>query len=101
MFLCHQIVTMKRTSSIILAIVLSTGLIAQPQQDKKVIDKLCGCFQVDFRYAETFSPNPDYKHHDREETGGTAELALPIEVSDKKIVIQHLLVVGQNTVIKH
>lgn len=80
---------------------LTTLLTAQPQQDKKIIDKLCGCFQVDFRYAETFSPTPDYKYHDREETGGTAELALPIEVSDRKIVIQHLLIVGQNTVVKH
>ena len=41
-------------------------------------------FRSDFNYAETFSPDPDYKYHDREEIGGTAELALPIEVTDKK-----------------
>ena len=75
---------------------------AKSQADgKAIIEKLCGCFQVDFRYAETFSPDPDYKYHNREETGGTAELALPIEVSDKKLVIQHLLVVGEKTVVKH
>jgi hypothetical protein len=74
---------------------------AQPAEEKKLIQKLCGCFQVDFRYAETFSPNPAYKYHDREETGGTAELALPIEESDKKIVIQHLLIAGPQTVVKH
>jgi hypothetical protein len=74
---------------------------AQSIQDKKIIDKLCGCFEVDFKYAETFSPDPAYKFHDREETGGTAELALPVEISDKKIVIQHLLVVGSKTVVKH
>ena len=91
---------MKRITATIIGIAISVGIIAQ-QQDKKIIDKLCGCFEVDFRYAETFSPNPDYKYHDRDETGGTAELALPIEVSDKKIVIQHLLIVGQNTVVKH
>ena len=92
---------MKRIAIMFTITATSLGLTAQQEQGKKIIDKLCGCFQVDFRYAETFSPNPDYKYHDREETGGTAELALPIEVTDKKIVIQHLLVVGQNTVVKH
>jgi uncharacterized protein (DUF2461 family) len=73
---------------------------AQPE-GRAIVEKLCGCFQVDFKYAETFSSQPDYKYHDREETGGTAELALPIEVSDKKIVIQHLLIVGEKMVVKH
>lgn len=97
---------MKRRALIFTITAISLGLTAQQPNKKElsgkqVIDKLCGCFLVDFRYAETFSPDPDYKYHDREETGGTAELALPIEISDKKIVIQHLLVVGQNTVVKH
>lgn len=81
--------------------VISMAATAQAPHDKKIIGKLCGCFEVDFKYAETFSPDPDYKYHEREETGGTAELALPIEVSDNKIVIQHLLVVGQSAVVKH
>ena len=92
---------MKRVIGFAIATVLSLSLNGQAQQDKKIIDKLCGCFEVDFKYAETFSPNPDYKYHEREETGGTAELALPIEVSDKKIVIQHLLIVGPTAVVKH
>ncbi|MGQ0740330.1 MAG: DUF6607 family protein [Bacteroidota bacterium] len=91
---------MKRIAGLAALLILVTGVNAQ-QDGKKIIDKLCGCFEVDFKYAETFSPDPDYKYHNREETGGTAELALPIEVSDKKIVIQHLLVVGANTVVKH
>ncbi len=68
---------------------------------RQVIEKLCGCFEVNFKYAETFSSNPDYKYHDREETGGTAELALPIEITDKKMVIQHLLIVSPTVVVKH
>lgn len=78
----------------------SNGHSQQPP-GRKIIDKLCGCFAVDFKYAETFAPSADYKFHDREEIGGTAELALPIEISDKKIVIQHLLVVAPKTVVKH
>lgn len=80
---------------------LLTGSAKSQADGKGIVEKLCGCFQVDFRYAETFSPDPDYKYHNREETGGTAELALPIEISDKKIVIQHLLVVGEKMVVKH
>lgn len=80
---------------------LGTCLLSAQESDQKIIDKLCGCFQVDFRYAETFSPDPDYRFHDREETGGTAELALPIEWSERKIVIQHLLIVGPATIVKH
>jgi hypothetical protein len=92
---------MKRVISFAMAAAVCLAVKGQAQQDKKIIDKLCGCFEVDFKYAETFSPNPDYKYHDREETGGTAELALPIEVSDKKIVIQHLLIVSPTMVVKH
>jgi hypothetical protein len=84
---------------LILAAIKSVSLHAQ--SDKAVINNLCGCFEVNFKYAETFSPQPGYKYHEREETGGTAELALPIEVSDKKIVIQHLLVVSPTTIVKH
>jgi hypothetical protein len=82
-------------------IILMTSLNALAQNGKQVVDKLCGCFEVDFKYAETFSPDPNYKFHERDETGGTAELALPIEVTDKKVVIQHLLIVGPSAVVKH
>ena len=92
---------MKKITGLLAAFAIITASNAQPAPDKTAVNKLCGCFQVDFKYAETFSPDPGYKYHDREETGGTAELALPIEISDKKIVIQHLLVVGANTVVKH
>lgn len=92
---------MKRIMGSVLVLAMSLSAHAQNVNDKKAIDKLCGCFEVNFKYAETFSPDPNYKYHEREETGGTAELALPIEVSDKKIVIQHLLIVGTNTVVKH
>lgn len=90
---------MKKIISAFAAVAISMSVNAQTGQH--IINKLCGCFEVDFKYAETFSPDPNYKYHEREETGGTAELALPIEVSDKKIVIQHLLVVSPTMVVKH
>lgn len=92
---------MKKIVGLAAVVALSISVNAQPAQDKKNIDKLCGCFEVSFKYAETFSPDPDYKFHEREEIGGTAELALPIEVTDKKIVIQHLLIVNPKVIVKH
>ena len=92
---------MKKPISVIIVLIFSLSTYAQAPQDRKIIDKLCGCFEVSFKYAETFAPSGDYKFHDREEIGGTAELALPIEVSDKKIVIQHLLIVSPTVVVKH
>lgn len=91
---------MIRTVIFGLSILVMTSLQAQVN-DRKQIDKLCGCFEVDFKYAETFSPDPNYKFHDREEIGGVAELALPIEISDRKVVIQHLLVVSPTVIVKH
>jgi len=73
---------------------------AQLKEGKKNIEKLCGCFDVDFKYAETFSPDNNYKFHERENLHGT-ELVLPVETSDKKIVLQHLLVINDSTIIKH
>lgn len=74
---------------------------AQQPKDRPNIEKLCGCYNVEFKYVETFSPDPAYQYHKREEITGGTELILPIEVSDKKIVLQHLLVVSDNVVVKH
>jgi len=74
---------------------------AQQGPGKKDIEKLCGCFGVDFKYAETFSPDKNYKYHDRDLTSSGIELAIPIENTDKKIVIQHLLIVSDEMIVKH
>lgn len=73
---------------------------AQQKEGMNHIEKMCGCFSVNFKYAETFSPDLDYKFHDREEMNAV-ELALPIEKTDNKIVIQHLLVINDTMIIKH
>lgn len=85
----------------LLAISFSFSVIAQTAAEKDAIKNLCGCFEVEFKYAETFSPDPTYKFHDREEISGGTELSLPIEITDKKIVIQHLLVITDSIIVKH
>jgi hypothetical protein len=74
---------------------------AQVAKDRPNIEKLCGCYNVEFKYAETFSPDPKYKYHDRDEISGGTELILPVEITDRKIVLQHLLVISDSMIIKH
>ena len=75
--------------------------IATAQTPDKNINNLCGCFNVEFKYAETFSPDTSYKFHERETINGGLELVFPVEASDKKIVLQHLLVITDKVIIKH
>jgi hypothetical protein len=88
----------KLTGLAIIALVMNT---ASAQTPNKNINNLCGCFEVEFKYAETFSPDPNYKFHEREVINGGLELVIPIEVSNKKIVLQHLLVITDSMIIKH
>ncbi|MGC4037769.1 MAG: hypothetical protein QM764_17535 [Chitinophagaceae bacterium] len=92
---------MKAIICFLSAIVMVANINAQAIKDKQYVDKLCGCFEVEFKYAETFSPDKNYKFHDREEISGGTELTFPVEVSDKKIVMQHLLVITDSMIIKH
>tara|TARA_B110000014_G_scaffold139718_1_gene96858 strand:+ start:2009 stop:2929 length:921 start_codon:yes stop_codon:yes gene_type:complete len=70
------------------------------KQDKEAIKEMCGCMDIQFEYSETLSPNKEYKFYDNYKSGGT-ELAFVVEETPNKIVIQHLLVVGKDMVIKH
>ena len=92
---------MYKAIGLLTALGLSAAIQAQTVKDKANVEKLCGCFDVEFKYAETFSPDPDYKYHDREEISGGTELILPVEVTDKKIVMQHLLVITDDIIVKH
>lgn len=84
-----------------LAIATAASCVSYAQTPDNNINKLCGCFEVEFKYAETFSPNPDYKFHEREIINGGLEYVFPVEASDKKIVLQHLLVITDSMIIKH
>lgn len=89
----------KRITS--LAILVSAFGVATAQTPDKNINNLCGCFNVEFKYAETFAPDTTYKFHERENISGGLEYVFPVETSDKKIVLQHLLVITDKVIIKH
>jgi hypothetical protein len=88
---------------IFFAIAMVSSLIsfAQQQSGKKNIDALCGCFDVEFKYAETFSPDTAYKYHNRETISGGTEYIFPVVNTDKRLVLQHLLVVTDQIIVKH
>ena len=73
---------------------------SKAQQGKEHIEKLCGCFSVNFQYAETFSPIDSYKYYPREEMNAV-ELVLPIEEQPGKLALQHFLIINDSMVIKH
>ncbi|MGC4101584.1 DUF6607 family protein [Ferruginibacter sp.] len=91
---------MKKTFFVI-SLCISLASFGQQQAGKKNVESLCGCFDVEFKYAETFSPDPNYKYHDRETISGGTEYIFPVVNTDKRLVLQHLLVVTDSIIVKH
>lgn len=80
-----------------------TGIVAQETKKEKdiaAIMDMCGCYEVDFKYAETFAPDIAYEKA-YNYTAKALELAIPIVEKDNLISIQHLLVVNDTMIIKH
>lgn len=70
------------------------------KQDREAIKEMCGCFEVTFKYTETFAPEIDYeKHYDY--NASALEWAELIKDEKDELSIQHLLVINDTTVIKH
>ena len=95
---------MKKIESYVLLVFFFFGMLAQAQNkqemDRKAILDMCGCYDITFKYTETFAPEIDYEKK-LDYTAAALELALPILNEDDKISIQHLLVVNDTIVIKH
>jgi hypothetical protein len=70
------------------------------QQDRDAILSMLGCYKVSFNFAETFSPDTAYKIH-KPHTSWGIELVSLVEDNPTKIVLQHLLIVDDSTIIKH
>ncbi len=70
------------------------------QQDREAILAMVGCYKVSFDFAETFSPDTSYKYHDRYHSWGI-EYVFVVENSEKKILLQHLLIVNDTMIVKH
>ncbi|MEZ4810754.1 MAG: DUF6607 family protein [Allomuricauda sp.] len=93
---------MRKSITFLMLIMAGVAAIAQTKKelDRKAIKDMCGCFEVTFKYTETFAPEIDYEKK-LDYTAKALELALPIVDEENKISLQHLLVINDSTVIKH
>lgn len=74
--------------------------ISKIDQDRLAIKAMAGCFEVEFKYTETFAPEVDYeKAYDY--NASALEWAELVEDEKGKIVLQHLLVINDTMIIKH
>ena len=83
---------------------LTSESISKKEQDRQAIKAMAGTYFVDFRYAETFTENPDYKLKEPYRASGLEYIALDEETEDK-ISLLHLLIMenskGEKSIIKH
>jgi hypothetical protein len=98
---------MKKSVFVVLAMVFAFSVNAQEkkEKDQKAIKDMCGCYEVAFDFAETFSYSKDttYQASKVKHDKGLEWVQL-VEDKDNKIVMQHLLIVGKPTkphIIKH
>lgn len=90
---------MKLLIAISLILGSSLNSFAQNKEDIKSVQSLCGCFEVNFMYAETFATDTAYKFSKKYQARGL-EYVVAEESSPTKFVLQHLLV-AEDDVIKH
>ncbi len=88
-----------------LSLIFSLGINAQDakkKEDIKAIKSMCGCYEVEFNFAETFkyAKNDDYKASPTKYEKGLEWVEL-VEDTPNKIVMQHLLQVSDTMIIKH
>jgi hypothetical protein len=99
---------MKRVSIIFLFLgvaVFASFAQTQKEKDIQAIKSMIGCYEVSFKFAETFNyvEDPDYKPSPVYQTGATEWVQL-VEESDDKISLQHILVMAMEEdtfIIKH
>ena len=86
---------------IILLLVSPIIINAQKKQDIEAIKNMCGCFEIDFKFSETFQYSNDSNYSKSKNYNAKAlEYAKLIKDEKDHISIQHLLVMG-DYIIKH
>jgi hypothetical protein len=93
----------KKTILTCFILVLTTSLSAQKNKkdlDRRAIKEMCGCYEIEFRYSETFSPNVNYIKSKDYKTAALEWAELIVD-KNNEISIQHLLVINDSMVIKH
>lgn len=87
---------------LLLSLVSSAQDAAKKKEDIKAIKAMCGCYEVEFNFAETFKYSKDeaYKPSPTKYDYGLEWVEL-VEDQPNKIVMQHLLIVSDSMIVKH
>lgn len=98
-------ITKKTYLTAIMAITAIIGFSQETkkEQDIKAIKGMCGCYEVKFNFAETFQYSKDtvnYKPSKTKHDHGLEWVEL-VEDTPNKIMLQHLLIVSDDMIIKH
>ncbi len=89
------------TRFLLFCLVLVTSMLdAQSPAEIAAIKGFCGCFEVDFRYKETFATDDNYEFHDPYQASAL-ELVVAEEETADKLVLQHILIINDTMFIKH
>ncbi len=73
---------------------------SKKKQDRQAIKSMCGCYEVKFNFAETFATDDRYTFYDNYSSKGLEWVQL-VEDEKNKISMQHLLIVGEEMIVKH
>ncbi|MBP9793631.1 MAG: hypothetical protein KBC56_06495 [Flavobacterium sp.] len=97
---------MKKIPLFILTTLYITNSYSQNKKadDQKAIKSMCGCYEVQFNFAETFSYSKDSLYKKSPIKHDTAlEWIELLEDQPNKIVLQHLLITGktEESIVKH
>ena len=87
---------------LILSFLYCLTTIGQKKKDVEAIKSMCGCFEIEFNFSETFTYGKSKKSENY--NSKALEWAQLVYQDNNKISIQHLLIVGSKrfpTVIKH
>ncbi|HBP46037.1 MAG TPA: hypothetical protein DD635_09035 [Flavobacteriales bacterium] len=82
------------------ALFSALSITAQSTQDLQSIRSMCGCYKVDFEFAETFSPDTNYVFQDNY-SASALEWVQMIEDNGSTMRMQHILVIQDMYTVKH
>ena len=88
------------TTAFLSLLITNTFAQSSLEKDRKAIKDMCGCYEVTFKYTETFAPEIDYEKK-FDYNAVALEWAELIKDEKDEISIQHLLVLNDTMVIKH
>lgn len=97
---------MKQFNVLIALFLLQSVALASPtdvskfEKDKQSIKNLCGCFEVDFKYKETFATTKDYKLKDKYVNEALEWVSYEPQ-ENGSIMMQHILIIDESSIIKH